>query len=346
MDISTTYVGVKYFRWKDNDKVEVIRICNDKDPNSFKCYNNSTKEKIRMSVDEIKSNYTRLRPDGVIYFNIVDTGDIQDVMIMMYRSKDIDESKSTPYIVCRQNITDLFANTIKPDYNNLITGFAVSEDSLPENVSMDTLLACDGIVKSVAVCIYMDDTLDTILNMIRVKDFDIVLYNLFTSHVKYKYTYNTNERLKADTMDGYCKTLKRLLLDNEFMYEFCRGFSIYPVTFEVSEKEINSHSLNLYNKSVMSNLLMRKIQDTLLVAYDKDLDLKEIQKDYFLIRDTKDKTYVVVYTYSGPTEIPVADIEPMENIAKLAKLAGYYKSSDVLNALKFNTNKYHNDSIL
>ena len=34
------------------------------------------------------------------YFNIVKIGDIEDVMIMVYRKKDIDNSEQLPYIIC------------------------------------------------------------------------------------------------------------------------------------------------------------------------------------------------------------------------------------------------------
>lgn len=339
MDISKTYVGAKYFRY-NNDELEVIRILNDKNPKSFKCKVEGSVHRMGISHEALQENYTRLRPDGVIYFNIVNVGEIQDVMILMYRHRDIVEKKTTPYIICRQNITDLFANTINPDYNNLIVGLAVSEESLPEKVPMETILACDGIVKTTAVCVYMDDTLQDILSMIKTKDFDTILYNLFMDHIRYKYKDNKNEYIQKRVVDGYSKTLETLMEDNEFMYEFCRGYGIYPVTFEVTREEVESGKLKLSSKLAMSNVIMKNIQDTFVVEYDKDIELERIQRDYFLLRDVKNNMYLISYTYNGNMKIPVEQIESRENIEKMSKIPGYSNIADITNIIRFNMGKY------
>lgn len=337
MEINKTYVGVKYFKHK-NDQLEILRVVNDKDPNSFKCIIERTDKRVRISKDELRENYIRLRPDGVIYFNIASVGDIQDVIIMLYRDKDIEESKSSPYIVCRQNITDLFANTIKPDYNNLIVGLAVSEESLPEKISMDTILACDNILSTTTVCIYMDDTLNDVLGMIKTKEFDNVLYNLFVDHIKYKYKDNMKDYINKSVVDGYSKSLRGLMEDNEFMYEFCHGYGIYPVTFEVSQEEVNDTALNLRHRLDISNIIMKNVIKTYVVEFSKDIDLNEIEMDYLLLRDIKNKMYVVLYVYNGNMRIPVEKIESPENIEKMSKIPGY--SSYIKDLLQFNTKKY------
>lgn len=340
MNISRTYVGAKYFRYDNKNNIEVIRVVNDKNPSSFKCKVEGSSRRISLPPDELKEKYTRLRPDGVIYFNIVHVGEILDVMILMYRNKDIQEKKNTPYIVCRQNITDVFANTINPNYDNLIVGLAVSEESLPEKLPMETVLSCDGMEKSIGVCVYMDDTLQDILSMIKTKDFDTVLYNLFVEHIRYKYKDNQKEYLSKKNVDGYSKTLQGLLEDNEFMYEFCHGYGIYPVTFEVTKDEINNGKLRLYNRLAMSNILMKNIVDTVVVSFDKDIELDKIEKDYFLLRDIKNKMYIVLYTYNGNMKIPVDEIESRENIKKMANIPGYCNIPDITNILQFNTSKY------
>lgn len=336
---SKSYVGVKYFREIEDD-TEIIRVVNDKDPSNFKCKPEGSNNNIRMSKKKLLDEYTRLTPDGIIYFNIVDVGEIQDVMIMMYRREDIEKKSNTPYIICRQNITDLFANTINPDYNNLIVGLAISEKSRPEKVPMETLLACDGVKKICAVNIYMDDTLDSILKMIKSKDYDNVLTGLFVDHIRYKYEDDMHEYLMKRVVDGYSKNLRCLMEDNEFMYEFYTGFNIYPVNFTITEGELEKQTMLLSHSLMMSTILMRKIISTLVIPYDKSIDLKRIERDYALIVDKSDKIYIVAYTYNGNMEVPVADIETEENIAKMANIPGYANNKDVLNALRFNTSKY------
>lgn len=338
MNINKTYVGKKFYKYIDGE-LYILKVLVDKDPNSFKCSVNGTNERIRISKQELDDDFLTLRPDGILYFNIATVGELEDVILMLYRAKDIDASETIPYAICRQNITDLLANTIiKPDYKNLITGLAISKESLPEGMDMNMVLACDGIKKVVPICIYLDDTLDDILSLIKTKDYDNVLYNLFMDHVKYKYKDN-KDKYKEDIVDGYCKSLRSLMESNEFSYEFCRSFNVYPVTFEISEDEINS-KLNLRNTTLLSTILMKKIKSSIVVEYDKTIELSKIQFDYVLIRDTKNKTYLVSYTHNGPMEVPVTQIETPENINKLSKIPGYAYNKDIQKAIKFNTGKY------
>ena len=339
MDINTTYVGRKFYKYIDGE-LYLLKVLVDKDPNSFKCSVGGTGKRVRISKQELDDDFIRLRPDGVLYFNIATVGEVEDVIIMLYRAKDIDMAETTPYVVCRQNITDLLANTIiRPDYKDLITGLAISKESLPEGVDMNTVLACDGIKKIIPICVYLDDTLDDILSLIKTKDYDNVLYNLFMDHVKYKYKDNKTEYVNKDLVDGYCKSLRALMESNEFSYEFCRAYDMYPVTFTISDKEINS-KLSLSNATLLSTILMKKIKSSIVVEYDKTIELNKIQFDYVLIRDAKNKTYLVSYTHSGAMEIPVDKIETPENIKKMATIPGYAFNKDVQKAVRFNTSKY------
>ena len=152
MNINKTYVGKRFYKYIDGE-LYILKVLVDKDPNSFKCSVNGTNERIRISKQELDDDFLTLRPDGILYFNIATVGELEDVILMLYRAKDIDASETIPYAICRQNITDLLANTIiKPDYKNLITGLAISKESLPEGMNMNMVLACDGIKKVVPIC--------------------------------------------------------------------------------------------------------------------------------------------------------------------------------------------------
>lgn len=336
-----SYIGCKYFRYNEDGSLDIIRVINDANPQEIKCsVNDNSSKRIKISLEKLTSDYCKLRPDGIIYFNIVNVGELKDVIVMMYREEDIQRKKNMPYIICRQNITDIFANTIKPDYNNLITGLAVSEDSLPEKISMDTILTCDSIEKTTSVAVYMDDTLHDILSMIKTKPYDIILYNLFADHARYKYKDKIKSTMNKDIVDGYSKSLKGLMEDNEFMYEFYRGFGIFPVTFKITEEELTNSKLNLVNTLTMSNILMRKIQETYIIPFDKSFDLDKIERDYFLLIDSNNKLYIVAYTWNGNMDVPVANIESKENIEKMSSIPGYSNNKNILNALKFSTKKY------
>lgn len=317
--MKTVYLGSIYF-----NENETLRILNDKNPNKIKCMVNYTLKRKYLTLDELQNNYTRLTPHGIAYFNIVKIGDIEDVMIMVYRKKDIDNSEQLPYIICRQNITDIFANTIVKNYNNLETGCCVSKKSLPEKVNMENLLACDGIISSEAVCFYIDDTVEKILSFIKIKPYDTVLYNLYIKHIQYKYKDNIKEMMKYDIVDGYCKSLNLLLIDNEFKYELNSSYDIYTTDIYFTDNDL----INPLNNNILSQLsyiISKNILYGEIYKYSKDIDLDKITSEYILIKDIKQYLYIIIYKWNEYQPIKIDSIESIENIEKLSKIYGYSK---------------------
>lgn len=334
-------IGEKYYKETEYG-AEILRVLTDSNPNMIKCSVNNSLSRIKISPERLAKEYIKITPHATIAFSIAKVGELEDVIIMVHRKEDIEHKKTFPYIVCRQCITDLFANTINPNYNNLITGFCVSEESLPEKVPMETILACDGMIESEMIAVYMNDNLQDILKMVKPKKYDTALYNLFVDHIRYKYKDKQKDYLSRNIVDGYSRTLKGLMQDNEFMYEFNRGFGIYPLTIDVSREELEKNSLSPYNAMVLSNVLLRKIEKTYIVLYSSFIDLDKISGDYALIKDIHGHMYVVAYVWHEEIPIDVASIESEQNIAKLANIPGYATNRNILNALQFSTKKYNN----
>ena len=330
--------GEKYYKTETG---EIVRVLVDSNPNMIKCSMGNSLQRLKLRPDELEKDYVRLIPHATITFSIVKVQDMEDVIITVYRREDMEKKETLPYIVCRQSITDLFANTINPDYKNLITGFCASKESLPEKVPMENILACDTIISSDVVAVYMNDNFKDIMKLIRSKAYDIVLYNLFVDHVNYKYKDNVKEYMNKSCVDGYVKTLKDLLTDNEFMYEFNRGFGIYPLTLTVSNDEIKDKKLNAYNSMIISNLILRKITSTLLIPYEHVIDTDIIENDHILFKDNSGRLFILLYTWSEEIPIDVGSIESEENISKLANIPGYATNKNILNAIQFNTAKYN-----
>lgn len=330
--------GEKYYKIETG---EIIRVLVDSNPGMIKCSMGNSLQRLKLRPDELERDYVRLIPHATITFSIVKVQDIEDVIVTVYRREDMEKKETLPYIVCRQSITDLFANTINPNYKNLITGFCTSKESLPEKVPMENILACDTIISSDVVAVYMNDNFKDIMKLIRSKAYDIVLYNLFVDHVNYKYKDNVKEYMNKSCVDGYVKTLKDLLTDNEFMYEFNRGFGIYPLTLTVSDDEIKNKKLNAYNSMIISNLILRKIISTLLIPYEHVIDTDIIENDHILFKDNSGRLFILLYTWSEEIPIDVRSIESEENISKLANIPGYATNKNILNAIQFNTTKYN-----
>lgn len=333
------YLGAKYYKVISENHVEILRVMNDKDINNIKCSVNGSLIKKRISLTELENEYTRLTPDGILYINSVKIQDIEDVILMLYRRRDIDEGDTVPYCVCRQNITDLFANVIDPDYKNMICGISVTKDTIPENVKMDSVLGCDSVIDSVGFCVYLNDTIDTLFKFFKSKNYDIILYNLFQDHVNYKYKENKNDYINKRQVDGYCKNLRDLMIYNEFMYDFYTGFNVYPVDLVISEEEIN-HSLSLTNTIMINSIICKNITNSIVIPYDNTIDIDKMTRDYILIQDRNLRVYIVAYIYTDDYQIPVQDIESIENIEKLSRIKGYATNLSIVNAIRFNIDKY------
>jgi len=334
-------LGSKYF---DKD-INIIRIISEKNPDKIKAIREEDGEKIILTYKELEENYTLLSADAFVMFNIVKIKNLEDVIILVYRKKEeIDTKEPIPYIVCRQNITDFFTNSISPQMQ--YCGISISKDTAPEGVNLQQVMACDGLESADRVAIYIDDTLDSILSLIKTKLYDNVLYTLFMDHLRYVsksrggdiyFNFTKNENM----VDGYCKSLKGLLASNNFMYDIHRGFGIFPLDIDLGKDE--DSNLSAENKSVLESLLCKNITESLVVKFKKDIDLTKIKKDYVLVSDIHENLYLVAYRHHGKYHIPVESIETAENIQKIAASIGYHGGSSATEAYKhirLNRDKY------
>ncbi len=340
-------LGSKYFRYIDDD-IEILRVykCNDIE---VKLYNDKDKDKtFKMTIKELEENYTKLNPHAVINFCIVKVGNnLDDVIVAMHKMSDLFSNEPTPYCVCRQNITDVFANQIKLS-NKMYVGCSMSLETCPPDVDYRIMIACNGITKSVNVCSYIDDTLDDILKMVKTKDFDRSLEALFTDHVNYEVKTNPalsmmkNRIMKLDTYNGYCKSLKDLLEKNNFMYDFYRAFNIIPIDLELTyDKETNIVSQDIVD--IISDIYEINIISTYCIEYWYDIVLEDIENDYVLIMDKYNKLYLVAYVNGGQKHIEIENVESEENIERLANSTiGDNKSiKEAAEHIRINKNKYN-----
>ena len=345
--MSNLLLGAKYYRYDEDDNIEVIRVykCTDLE---VKVYSDNYKDdKRKMTVKELEEKYIRLNPHAVINFCIVKVGNnLDDVIITAHKMYDLSSNEPTPYCVCRQNITDVFANQIQLS-NKMYVGCSMSLDTCPPDVDYRIMVACNGMNKCVNVCTYMDDTLDDIINMINTKEYDRTLLALFTDHVNYEIKSNPtlsmmkDRIMKLDSYNGYCKTLKLLLEQNNFMYDFYQSFKIIPIDKEVTydaESKLHPEIVD-----IISDIYQVNISSTLCMKYWYDIDLDEIDNDYVLIMDNNNKLFVVAYVSNGPKHINIEDVESEENIERLANstLANNKSIKEAVNHIRINKNKYN-----
>lgn len=273
---------------------ELLRIIKFKNQATVRVQNLITKEEKCMSLKTIKEKYTLLRPDGVFTFSIVDMegGKYKDVIITMNRYKDLKDNITIPYLMLRQNIIDLFATIIRrEDYKENYVGCCVTADTIPEGLDFKVLLACDGIKSYTYVDFYISDTLDDILSCIKTSKYDDVLDNLWRSYSKMK---NLPVTPEMDGVIGYCSNLKKLIKDNNMMYDVYTGFGILSINKPLELSEDNTLS-NPEQKRSVEELVGEEMINETCVKYLQNIDLSEIKRSYNLIVDNTGTMYLIVY---------------------------------------------------
>ena len=350
------FKNTRYYRWLDEstmEEVRLVRIQNQNIGTVLVTKGPNFGEKRKVSFKELSDRYAKLIPDGYITFNIVTIGqDLKDVMVLVNRRKDTAAGSGLPYAVCRQCVIDLFAKQLSPD-NVDYTGISISQDTCPSDVKFENYLACENVIKNETIAFYIGDKLDNILNVLKyTKHYDQVLVDLNESHCMY--LANNNDLIarvykERDEVDGYCKSLKSLLYLNNFEYDLQTAFGIVPLDlpFEGAMDSIavqdvtGNYTLNTVAKSILSSVLLIDIDKSLIVKYDKDIDLDAIKRRYCLVSDRDKDVYLVAYTSAGKFHPDIDGVESEENMEKLMK---YLPSESVRLAfshLQFRKEKYN-----
>lgn len=280
------HLGDKYYRFLgDEEEPQIIRIIKMKNTNTFVVEEEKSGDKYKID-KSVLDDFTKLIPDGYISFAIVNLeADLKDTIIALYRQDDLRDGNTVPFAACRQNIFDLFSNQIKrkefggDDIHYV--GMSMSKDTVPEGVQYEMILACNGVSDYYMVSVYIDDSLDKILSLVREKKYDIILQTL-------------KNKMTATNIYGNCTTLRQLLEENGFMYDFHSAFKITEVPFEVKIME-ETNEIIPEQRIIIEDILKVEMFKTYILKYDKGIDLKKIQREHILISDLNDNLYVLAY---------------------------------------------------
>ena len=349
--MNSLILGMKYFKYDDDDDLRVYKLIKT-DPIVLKEIGYEEKTIGFNKESDLTDSYIRLNPDALIIFNMVRIRDLKDVIVTVYRKTEIRNADTVPYSVCRQNITDFFANSLDPKMG--CYGVNVTKETIPQGVKIEQLTACDGIESNDTIAYYMGDSLKDLLGLLRkdrINEYDSILYNLFNDHIRYTAKSNGGELYityasSKRCIHGYCKTLKDLLELNNFMFDLMRGFNIYPLDIDLTASEkagyLTVDEIDILERLICKNIT-RDAKTQLIIKYDKDIDLDRINGEYLLIYDVTNTLYVVAFSTYGKYHIPVEDVESAENIEKLARSIGYNPNSSITEAynhIVFDNSKY------
>lgn len=275
------YLGDKFYKYDEReDKVYTIRICKIKNENSF-TYKDENGNKHSISKNNLLNEYIRLKPDGILAFTIANLeNNLKDIIVALYRTKDLNDGNTLPYCVCRQNIFDMFTNQIQKN-NKMYVGVSVSIDTIPEDTPFEMVLACNGVDYVNHVSVYLDDLLDEILSFVNTDKFDLLLKTMYNN-------------VTNNEVQGYSQSLKQLLVENDFMYDFLRAFNIYRVDYNIFY-DLNTFELDNKQRIVIEEMLKVEMFRTYVIEYDKEINLNKIQREHIIVSDKSGKIYIIAY---------------------------------------------------
>lgn len=308
------YLGYKLYKENEDGSLYIIRILNiDTVTDRIYIKDLNTLEKSFIPYSKFKQGLTPLIPMGIISFSRVSTntpnGDRQnDVIIALHRMIDIEMGNATnnsdlklPYAICRQAVNDFFYTIIK-NSNEDLYGVSTTREECPTNIPYHLLMGCDDVMGSDVVNYYIDDTLDDILECIDTRIYDAILNSLLQDHIK-----ATKQFMKKDneSVDGWCRSLRKLLIENNFVNDFDTARNITAVDFEIKDYlqskeeenilELNHDTLLFLNISFKINAV-----DTYVIKYDLDIAISDFNNtNYILLRDSTNALYIIVYKCQG-----------------------------------------------
>lgn len=316
-------VGYKLYKEDENGNSHMLRITrmkkpfkidtNTKDPAEINVYDYETESIKKVRVDSLK-DYSPIKPDGIFTISIVH---IRDAKGQVYRDVIATAAKyllvelgidNTPYVVCRQNINDIFYSLMSsdPETDNLV-GLSVSKDTCPSNFDFKLMLAADSVECSDIVNFYRTDNIDDILKLFNIKKYNDVLLDSFQTYIKRikKPEYNFKKEC-----GGWCRDLETLLKINNFESDINQMLDITKVEFNISnfveEKDMPGKPGYKYTianddfKTWLSITFKHNISEAGILVYDHDINLGDFKNNnHLLIKDITGTLYLIVFTSYG-----------------------------------------------
>lgn len=287
-------IGTKFYKYDKSDNLMVFRIIRHRAENKFVLKNETLGNLAYFNKAELDS-FIRLIPDGIMVYSIVSIGekpldDHKDVITRLYKYNEfIDNQNPIPNVICRQNIVDIFETMACGNTNKL--GCSISRDTCPSKTEFNAIGDCKSIDKIELTAIYIDDTLDTMLSLIRLSKYNIALKNYKEKILKFSKSEFFGDRVEYK---GLSETLRDLLSSTTFMDDFYSLFNINKIDFKI-EILPNNHQIPLMALAWLEKMFGHNMFNYTCIRYSKEISLSKIVREWKLLSDITDTLYVIVY---------------------------------------------------
>lgn len=302
-------IGTKFYCYNENKDTIILRVIGYQNDDIIVVRDESTKSKYKIKLDDLKEQYTRLIPDGLLCVSnvaITDDGSVEDVIVSYCNMSDILSGNNIASIVCRQNVLDIF--DFAHENRQQMVGVCATPRSMPEGTNYGDLFACSNVYKTVFVSTYIDDELDDILSSFKHKEFDKVLDKLFEFQCS-RYNPSLGRKMIENIVSntGYTTNLKDLLELNGFIEEFYLVNGILKVNFDIRILP-NINRPDTYNVIALEEILGIKFNTFDIIEYGKDIDLNRLDPErYIIIKDKSNKMWVAQFTSDSVIDLNKID---------------------------------------
>lgn len=316
-------LGYKLFKQDEDGNTHMLRIVHmhkpykitssTKEPSEITVYDYDTKERKKVRTDSLK-DYSPLKPDAIITLaiatiNVDDKTSYKDVIITgtKYLNVEVSGGKTLPYVICRQNVTDVFYNILTTDEEHMMSGISISQDTCPTNVDFTLFLSADGISKYEFLNMYRTDTLEDVFKLVNLERYDAVLKDLYDTHVKYV---NIPELAFKHHHEGWCDSVKELITQNHFKEDINQMLGITDLGFNIKdyleERPLPGHEGQTYLvarddfRYWLSSIYKINMREINFIEYDHDINMGDFNNaTYMLLRGTDNVLYLAVYLVDG-----------------------------------------------
>ena len=285
--------GTKIYKYDDNDELILGRIIDIEDDSykvSFERGGPFEGANKWIPYDEAHNDYVKLSPDGVITFNILNDGPVKDVAVMVH-PMELGGVSPIPFAICRQDTVDIFRMATKatPVEGQVWAGISINKNNCPAECDIRQFMNCEDLDYMVSISIYKDDVIEDWLPMLFVSKFDNVLETYEKKH-------------HGDNLVGICTSLKELLEDKGFMYDFHEAMGVIEVPFLIND---DTHYLL---KDVISQIEHVTVSKVYVIDYSRNINTDEFERpfkimapDYSKAKPEDRKLYIVGYDVDEDT---------------------------------------------
>lgn len=289
-------LGEKFQIYID-DELRIRRIIKIKNEECFVLKDTKSGETIIISKNDLHDKYIKLTPDAFLnimitkeesYSNIEDN----DVYFCVNRSCDLVHGSTIPSLLLRQNIYSRFKNQFATN-NDIYVGDCLTIVNSEKNDIKESMTFKE-IKKSYSIAMYIDDTVDDIIECIS---------------SKFKKEINTLlKKLKDNAMSnikGFNDNIESLLEENDFIGNYYSLFNITKIDFPIilGKESYNDEGdiiLNDKQHKAIEDLLRKYITNIKVIKYDKDIDISKIVSiDHVMVCDSNNEIFLIAYECTG-----------------------------------------------